>query len=199
MAWTEGVAAFSEFRVVLVRGDGKQEHVVKDLPAGAFQATFADGFDANKAIRVGAMAAVLGARGDKLHLLSTHTGKVDLSEGDATNNISMEIADIQNVPQDVQLKLFGQISPFVSPDGHIGKNALAGISRERKMIANSKIGTAATINMMGDSRFVLNDDDAARTSFDVNNPLFTFTPNATDVLIIKPGYIINIDIDTFGS
>lgn len=199
MAWTEGVSAFSEFELMVVRGDGKQEHVIKTFSAGEFQGTFADGFDRNKAIRCGALASVLGARGDKLHLLSTHTGKVDLSETDATNNISLEIADIQNVPQDVQLKLFGQLSPFLSPRGITGRNALAGISSERKSIGNSKISTSTYIDMMGDSRFKLLDDDSARTTFDVNNPLMTFTPNATDVIIIKPDYIVNIDISTFGS
>lgn len=199
MAWTEAVAGFKEFKIVVQRGDGKQEHGIKTIPAGGFQATFADGFDLNKAIRLNSLASVLGCRGDKLHVLSTHAGKVDLSEGDATNCFSLEIADIQNVPQDVQLKEFGKISPFLSPGGFVGRNAMAGISIEKKQVANSAIGAAATISMMGDSRFVMNDDDAARTSFDINNPLVTLTPNASDVFLIKPEYIINIDIDTFGS
>ena len=199
MAWTEAVAGFNEFEIMIQRGDGKQEHVIGTYPAGAFQATFADGFDKQKAIRVGALGSVLGARGDKLHILSTHSGKVDLSETDATNCIAIEIGDIQNVPQDVQLKEFGKISPFASPFGLVTRNALRGISMERKMLANSKISTTTYIDMMGDSRFKLNDDDSARTSFDVNNPLITFTPNSTDVIVIKPDYIFNVDIDTFGS
>jgi len=199
MAWTEGVAAFGEFRILIQRGDGRQEQVVKDVPAGAFQATFADGFDQQKAIRVGALAAVLGARGDKMYILSTHSGKVDLSETDATNAIALELADIQNVPQNVQLNMFGKLSPFVSPAGIVTKNSLAGISAERKIIANSVNVAAASKNMMGDSRFVLADDDAAVTAFAVANQLITFTPNASDVLVIKPPYIINVDIDTFGS
>lgn len=199
MAWTEGVTAFSEFELMVVRGDQKQEHVIKTFSAGEFQATFSDGFDKNKAIRCGALASVLGCRGDKLHLLSTHTGKVDLDEGDATNCISLEIADIQNVPQDVQLKMFGKISPFLSPIGMVGRNALAGISAEKKSIGNSKIATTTYIDMMGDSRYKLLDDDSATGSFAIGSPLMTFTPNASDVIIIKPDYIINIDIDTFGS
>ncbi len=199
MAWTEGVAAFSRFRVLIQRGDGRQEQVVKDIPAGAFQATFADGFDQNKAIRLGALAAVLGCRGDKLHILSVHSGKVDLSETDATNALSLEIADIQNVPQNVQLNMFGKISPFVSPGGIVTRNALAGISAERKMIGNSAIASTTYIDMMGDTRFKMLDDNTASTAFSVNTPLVTLTPNASDVFVIKPGYIINIDIDTFGS
>lgn len=199
MAWTEAVAGFTNFRLLIQRGDTRQEQVVKDIPAVAFQATFADGLDQQKAIRIGALASVLGCRGDKLHILSTHGGKVDLSETDAINALAIEIADIQNVPQNVQLNMFGKISPFVSPAGIITKNALAGISAERKLVGNGAIGTASTINMMGDSRFVMNDDDSATANFTVNSPLVTLTPNASDVLVVKPAYIINVDIDTFGS
>ncbi|MBA7496677.1 hypothetical protein ES702_07286 [subsurface metagenome] len=199
MAWTEAVAGFTGFRLLIQRGDTRQEQVVKDIPAIAFQATFADGLDQQKAIRIGALASVLGCRGDKLHILSTHTGKVDLDEADAINALAMELADIQNVPQNVQLNLFGKISPFVSPAGIITKNALAGISAERKLVGNGAIGSATTINMLGDSRFVMNDDDSATANFDINSPLVTLTPNASDVLVVKPAYIINIDIDTFGS
>ena len=199
MAWTEAVAGFTNFRVLIQRGDGRQENVVKDIPAGAFQGTFADGFDQQKAIRLGALASVLGCRGDKLYILSTHGGKVDLSEGDATNCFALEIADIQNVPQNVQLAMFGKISPFVSPAGVVTKNALAGISAERKLVGNSAVGSGTTINMMGDSRFVMSDDDSATASFDINSPLVTLTPNASDVFVIKPAYIINVDTDTYGS
>jgi len=199
MAWTEAVAGFTGFRLLVQRGDNRQEQVVKDIPAIAFQATFADGLDQQKAIRIGALAAVLGSRGDKLHILSTHGGKVDLSETDATNALALEIADIQNVSPNVQLNLFGKISPFVSPAGIVTKNALAGISAERKLVGNGAIGTATTIDMLGDSRFKMLDDDSATTDFTVNSPLVTLTPTASNVLVIKPAYIINIDIDTFGS
>lgn len=199
MAWTEGVAAFKNFRIMIQRGDKKQEHGIKDVPANAFQATFADGLDQQKAIRLMAYAAALGCRGDKIHILSTHSGKVDLSEADATNVIGLEIGDFQNVPADVQLKVFGALSTFAGPGGSVGGNAMTGISAERKMIGNNALGTAATIELMDDSRFILNDDDAARTAFDVNNPLVTLTPNASDVIVLKPDYIINIDIDTYGS
>ena len=199
MAWTEAVAGFTGFRLLVQRGDSRQEQVVKDIPAIAFQATFADGLDQQKAIRIGALASVLGCRGDKLHILSTHGGKVDLSETDAINALAMEIADVQNVQQKVQLGMFGKISPFVSPASLITKNDLAGVSAERKLVGNGAIGTAATINMLGDSRFVMKDDDSATASFDTNSPLVTLTPNASDVLVVKPAYIINIDIDTFGS
>lgn len=203
MAWTEGVAGFSEFELKLVRGDTKQSHTIGTYPAGGYQATFSDGFDINKSIRVGAGPfSVLGCRQDKFYILSTHTGKVDLTETDATNCIAIDVLDVRNVPQDLQLDSrmgYGRFSPFASPYGFHGKSSLVGIDIEKKRIANSKIGTDTTINMMGDSRFVLQDDDSARTSFDVNNPLVTFTPNASDVFVILPSSVINIDVDTFGS
>jgi len=199
MAWAEGVAGFKNFRILLQRGDKKQEHTVKDVPANAFQATFADGLDQNKAIRLMSYAAALGCRGDKIHILSTHSGKVDLSETDATNVIGLEIGDFQNVVPEVQMKVFGALSTFVGPGGMVGGGAMAGISAERKMIGNNAIGAAAYIDLMDDTRFKLYDDDAARTAFDVNNPLVTLTPNPSDVIVLKPDYIINIDIDTYGS
>ena len=199
IAWTEGVAGFTGFRVLVQRGDNRQEQVVKDIPAIAFQATFADGLDQQKAIRLGALSAVLGSRGDKLHILTTHSGKVDLTETDATNSLALEIADIQNVSPSVQLELFGKISPFVSPSGIVTKGRLAGISAERKLVGNGAIATTTYIDMLTDSRFKMHDDDAVSGAFNVNTPLVTLTPTASNVLVIKPAYIINIDIDTFGS
>lgn len=199
MAWTEAVAGFGEFQIIVEKGDSRAEHVVGTYPASAFQATFADGFDLNKAIRVGAWVAALGCRGDKIHILSTHSGKVDLSETDATNNIALEVGDIQSVPQNVQLYTYGKLSPFPTPRGAVMPGAMAGITKERKMVANAKISTTTYIDMMGDSRFKLLDDDSARTACTKNSPLVTLTPNAADVIILKPNYVFNVDISTFGS
>ena len=202
MAWTEAVAGFNEFEVVIVQGNTRKSHVVGTFGAGMFQGTFTDGFDFNKAIRIrSGPHTILGSRQDKLHVLSTHSGKVDLTETDATNCIALEIMDITNVPQPLQLdknRGYGRYSPFESPSGLIGLSS-RGIEKERKTVQNTKIGSATTIEMMGDSRFVLKDDDSARTSFDTNNPLMTFTPNYSDVFTLLPTSIINIDIDTFGS
>ena len=201
MAWTEGVAAFSEFELRLVRGDTKQHHTIATFGAGEFQATFADGFDLNKAIRTRAGPySVLGCRQDKLYILSTHTGKVDLSETDATNCIALELLDIRNVPQDVQLKGYGRYSPFASPvKNYISPNDVIGVDIEKRNIINSKIGTAATINMLGDSRYVLNDDDSATAALSTTAPLAVFTPAHSDVFVILPTAMFNVDVDTFGS
>jgi len=201
MAWTEGVAGFNEFELVLESGNTRKTHVIGTFGAGMFQGTFTDGFDFNKAIRIRSGPwNVLGSRQDKLHILSTHSGKVDLTETDATNCIALEIMDITNVPQNLQLdpRAYGGRSPWPGPKGY-GPLSKAGIEMERKTVQNTKIGSATTIDMMGDSRFVLKDDDSARTSFDINNPLLTFTPNYSDVFTVLPTSIINVDIDTFGS
>lgn len=201
MAWTEAVAGFNEFEIVIESGNSRKTHVVGTFGAGMFQGTFTDGFDFNKAIRVRSGPwAILGSRQDKLHVLSTHSGKVDLSETDATNMIGLEIMDITNVPQNVQLdpRAYGGQSPWPGPRGYTPLSH-AGIDKERKTVQNSKIGSATTIEMMGDSRFVLKDDDNARTSFDINYPLMTFTPHYSDVFKLMPTSIFNVDIDTFGS
>lgn len=144
--------------------------------------------------------AVLGCRSDVLYLLSKHSGKVDLTEGDATNCLSIDIGDMRNVPQDVQLKGYGNYSPFTSPlKRYWTDHELVGIEKTYPRIGNSAIGSATTIDLMGDSRWVLNDDDSATSSFDVNSPLVKFSPGSSDVLMIYPNGIINIDIDTFGS
>jgi len=201
MAWTEAVAGFNEFQIVIESGNTRKTHVVGTFGASQFQATFADGFDFNKAIRVRSGPwNVLGSRQDKLHVLSTHTGKVDLSETDALNMIALEIMDITNVPQNLQLdqRGYGKHSPFDSPSGY-GPISRKGIDMERKTIQNGKIGSATTIEMMGDSRFVLKDDDSATASFDRNSPLMTFSPGYSDVFTLLPTSIFNVDIDTFGS
>lgn len=201
MAWTEGVAAFSEFEIRLVRGDNRQHHTIATFGAGEFQATFADGFNLNNAIRLNAgYISILGCRQDKLYILSTHTGKVDLSEADALNCISLALLDHRNVPQDVQLEGYGNMSPFASPTkNYISPSKMAGIDTEKRNITNSKLGTAATIEMMGDSRFVLYDDDSATAALAIGSPLAIFTPAHSDVFTLLPSSIFNVDVDTFGS
>ena len=192
-------AGFKAFELRLIRGDTKQHHTIGVFPAGAFQGTFADGFDLNKAIRVRAGPySVLGSRQDKLYILSTNTAAADLDDATATNSLALEILDIRNVPQDLQLKGYGMYSPFASPvAGYIPESDMIGVDIEKRMIANSAVGSSTTIDMMGDSRFKMY-DLTANTSFDTTDPLCIFTPNASDVFVIQPNAIFNVDISTFG-
>lgn len=192
-------AGFKVFELRLVRGDTKQHHTIATFPAGAFQATFADGFDLNKAIRVrSGPYAVLGARQDKLYILPTNTAAVDLDDATATNSMGIELLDIRNVPQDLQLKGYGRYSPFASPvKNYIPSSDMVGVDIEKRMIANSAVGAATTIDMMGDSRFKMY-DVAINATLSTSVPLCKFTPNHSDVFVIKPEHMFNVDISTFG-
>ena len=192
-------AGFKVFELRLVRGDTKQQHTIGTYPAGAFQGTFADGFDLNKAIRVGSGPyACLGARQDKLYILPTNTAAVDLDDATATNSLAIELLDIRNVAPDLQLKGYGQLSPFPSPQARfIPEEDMIGVDIEKRLIANSAVGAATTINMMGDSRFVMY-DVAINATLSSAVPLCVFTPHQSDVFVLQPGGKFNIDIDTFG-
>ena len=197
MSWA--AAGFSAFELRLIRGDTKQHHTIGVFPAGAFQGTFADGFDLNKAIRVRAGPyAVLGSRQDKLYINSINTAAVDLDDATATNCLALELLDIRNVPQDLQLKGYGSMSPFPSPlKSFIGAEEMVGVDIEKRMIANSAVGAATTVSMMGDTRFKMY-DQTANTAFDTNDPLCIFTPSHSDVFVVQPNSIFNVDISTFG-
>lgn len=197
MAWA--AAGYSAFELRLVRGDNKQHHTIGVFPAGGFQATFADGFDLNKAVRVrSGPHAVLGCRQDKLYILSMNSAAADLDDATATNSLALELLDIRNVPQDLQLGGYGAMSPFASKKKkYIDDSEMEGVDIEKRNIANSAVGAATTINMMGDSRFVMY-DQTANTSFDINDPLCIFTPAHSDVFVIQPQSILNVDISTFG-
>ena len=192
-------AGFKVFELRLVRGDTKQHHTIGIFPAGAFQATFADGFDLNKAIRVRAGPyAVLGARQDKLYILPTNTAAVDLDDATATNSLALEMLDIRNVPQDLQLKGYGSMSPFASPTAkYIPEEDMIGVDIEKRLISNSAVGAATTIDMLGDSRFKMY-DVAINATLSTAVPLCKFTPNHSDVFVIQPNSLFNVDISTFG-
>ena len=190
---------FKVFELRLVRGDTKQHHTIGTFPAGAFQATFADGFDLNKAIRVrSGPYACLGSRQDKLYILPTNTAAVDLDDATATNSLALEMLDIRNVPPDLQLKGYGQFSPFPSPlSKYIPEEDMIGVDIEKRLISNSAVGAATTINMMGDSRFVMH-DVAINATLSTAVPLCVFTPHQSDVFVLQPNSIFNVDISTFG-
>lgn len=192
-------AGFKVFELRLVRGDTKQHHTIGKYPAGAFQPDFENGFDLNKAIRVrSGPYSVLGSRQDKLYILPTNTAAVDLDDATATNSLALEMLDIRNVPPDLQLKGYGQFSPFPSPQAkYIPAEDMIGVDIEKVMIANSAVGAATTIDMMGDSRFVMY-DVAINATLSTAVPLCVFTPHHSDVFIIQPNGIFNIDISTFG-
>ena len=192
-------AGFKVFELRLVRGDTKQHHTIGTFPAGAFQGTFADGFDLNKAIRVrSGPYAVLGSRQDKLYILPTNTAAVDLDDATATNSLALEMLDIRNVAPDLQLKGYGQMSPFPSPTARfIPEEDMIGVDIEKRLISNSAVGAAATINMMGDSRFVMY-DVAINATLSTAVPLCVFTPHQSDVFVVQPNSIFNVDISTFG-
>lgn len=175
--------------VWVMHGNGRHKNKVAEYSVHEFQATYADGFDKNKAIRIPKKICALGSRGDYiaiLYLSDTDSLDVSVCAAAATQaRASLEVQDYTSVPLNVQLGYFGAFSPFKTPRPRISRGSLLGVDHEAKNLE---------VYGSGDSRVTESTTD---TTVDSYSEIWRFTPNLDGVALIRAGAIINFDLSTF--
>jgi len=169
--------------VWIIHGNGRYKNKVAEFPVTAFQGTFTDGFDRNKAIRIPKKVVAVGSRGDYISIqYYDDTEQVDVSgKGDG----SIDVEDYTGVPLNTQLGYFGAYSPFPTARPRVGRGDMVGIMHESKRF---------TFFNELDSRVTSSTTDTTLSQY---SEIMRITPNSDGVLLIRAGAIINMDISSF--
>jgi hypothetical protein len=165
----------------------------EDFQKGMFQTTLVAGLERDKWVLTKKTVAVLGARGDYLE------GVMYCTVGTAgqipnIDTLYMEIVDLTGVPAAVQHTVFGEVSPFVTPQEAVNESMLVGIDRQELSISNSEViadqaacktGKSQLVRGSLDSRITFQaDSDDIETMTEIS---LKFAPHSDGVFLMNAG------------
>ena len=186
------------------RGDTEASQIVQTFAASQFQSALTDGVDRNKAVRADVLAAIIGARGDKLIIeaVCSNAAGAAAAETAVTNCIFLEVIDITNVDAQLQYGLYGKISPFLTPKGRAATQAdIDAVSKKGRSVLNNVAFNTSTYTTevsqttagTTDTRIVAYRNNTTVGSITKN--ILKITPHSDGVILIKPASIVWADPD----
>jgi hypothetical protein len=190
------MTAASDLKSLAIRvtkGNELMQFSSEDFQKGMFQTTLVAGLERDKLVSTKKTVAVLGARGDYLEgvMYCTISGAGEVPNVDT---IYMEVVDLTGVPAAIQHTVFGEVSPFVTPEEIVNKSMLNGIDRQELSVTNSEViasqaacktGKTQLVRGSLDSRITFQaDSDDIETMTELS---LKFKPNADGVFLLNAG------------